>query len=75
MLREAESLGFGDIAAQNKQHKILVFRKTPFSDLSDECQTKLKRAKISQDTYSQTFRPSPATGQSETVQSTGDKEE
>ena len=53
-LREAESMGYGtveDTTAHNKR-KVIMFRKRPFKDLSDDCQKQLKQAKISEETYS-----------------------
>ena len=57
-LREAESMGYGtieDTTAHNKR-KVVVFRKRPFRDLSNDCQQQLKRAKISEETYSKSLQ-------------------
>ena len=57
-LREAESMGYGtveDTTTHNKR-KVVIFRKRPFKDLSDDCQKQLKRAKISEEMYSKSLQ-------------------
>ena len=64
-LREAESMGYGiveDTTALNNR-KVVIFRKRPYKDLSDDCQKQLKRAKISEESYSKSFQDVAGTTQ------------
>ncbi|MCG8624265.1 MAG: hypothetical protein MJE68_20010 [Proteobacteria bacterium] len=57
-MREAKSMGYGtveDITNHNKQ-KVIIFRKRPFKDLSDDYQKQLKRAKILEEMYSKSLQ-------------------
>ena len=63
LFREVESMGFGNLVettASNKR-KVLHFRKRLYSELSEECQTQLKQAKVSEDSYSSSFKMSGTT--------------
>lgn len=54
-------MGFGrleDATTPNKR-KVCVFRKRPYCNLTEECQTQLKRAKISEALYSSSFKATP----------------
>ena len=57
LLKEAELMGFGTIeeVTPPNRRKSVVFKKRPYCDLSEECQTQLKRAKISEGEYSSSF--------------------
>lgn len=63
LLRDAESLGFGKVeeSVSHNNRKVLFFRKRPYEDLPRDCQDQLKRAKVSQQAYSQSFRQSSVT--------------
>ena len=57
-LRVAESMGYGtveDTTAINNR-KLVIFRKCPYNDLSEDCQKQLKRAKISEEAYSRSLQ-------------------
>ena len=54
----AKSMGYGtveDTTAINNRN-LVIFRKWPYEDLSEDCQKQLKRAKISEEAYSRSLQ-------------------
>ena len=53
LFNEAEQLGYGNVSEQTSSNECRksVFHKRRYEELSEDCETKLKRAKVSREKY------------------------